>query len=266
MPDSFTLRHALPVLAAFAVLLTAGVAAMLHLAARRQPAMGKWTLGIQQLALQTPWNWQDVGKLLLLFAFGQLAHYGLPPTAVWSMVAFQGVLLLGILWLARRKPNPFGTPLPWPGVVTQATLRWLAILPLLWFSAFVWQLLLTAIGHPPDLQLSLRLFLGITGLVPKIAFLIFAIFIAPPVEEVLFRGILLPLLARTIGPRLALILTSIAFAGIHADIGSLPSLALFAVALSLAFARTRSLFVPIAMHMLFNGVNLLLLFVLMRTG
>ncbi len=266
MPDSLTLRHALPVLAAFAVLLTAGMAALFHFATQRQPALGKWPLRIHRLALLTPWNWTDVGKLLLLFSFGQLIHLLRPASAIWSMVTFQGVLLLGILWLARRKSRPFGTPLPWTSVAAQATLRWLAVLPLLWFSAFVWQLLLKAIGHPPDLQLSLRLFLGITGLGPKIAFLVFAILIAPIVEEVLFRGILLPLLARTIGPRLALILSSVGFAFIHADIGSLPALVLLAAGLSLAFARTRSLYVPIAMHMLFNGVNLLLLFVLMRTG
>ena len=266
MPDSLTLRHAFPVLAAFAALLTAGMAALVHFTAQRQPDGDRWPLRIQHLALQTPWNWQDVGKLLLLFSFGQLVHIGLPPTLIWSMATFQGLLLLGILWLARRKSNPFGIPLPWSGVITQASLRWLAALPLLWFSAFVWQLLLKAIGHSPDLQLSLRLFLGITGFGPKIAFLLFAVFIAPIVEEVLFRGILLPLLARTIGPGPALALTSLSFAAIHADIGSLPALALLAVALSLAFARTRSLCVPIAMHMLFNGINLLLLFVLMHTG
>ena len=57
-----------------------------------------------------------------------------------------------------------------------------------------------------------------------------------------------------------------ALLAIHADAGSFIALALLAAALSLAFAQTRSLYVPIAMHMLFNGVNLLLLWVLMRTG
>ncbi len=265
MPDSVTHHHALPVVAAFAVLLTAGVAALLHFALQPQPSLKTWPRRIQRLALQTTWNWQEVGKLLLLFTLGQLARAMLPPTPVWSMATFHGILLLGILWLAHRKSNPFGRPLPWPRIATQSFLRWLAILPILWFFSSIWQLFLHTIGHPPDLQLALRLFLEITGIGPKILFLTFAILIAPIVEEVLFRGILLPLLTRTLGPHFALLLSSLAFAAIHADMGSFLALALFAIALSLAFARTRSLYVPIAMHMLFNGVNLLLLFTLMRT-
>ena len=265
MPDSVTLRHALPVAVAFALLLTAGVAALIHFATQRQPALTNWPRRIYRLALQTPWTGHDLGKLLLIFCIAQLVNTILPKTAIWSMITFQGVLLLGILWLARRKQHPFGRPFPWPHVAIQSTLRWLAILPILWFSSGLWQLLLKAIGHPPSLQQSLQLFVNLTVPGSKIIFLLFVIIIAPIVEEILFRGILLPLLTRIIGPSFALILSSIGFAAIHADAGSFIALALFAAALSLAFARTRSLRVPIVMHMLFNGVNLLLLFALIRT-
>ena len=264
MPDPVTLHHALPVVVAFCVLLTAGVAALIHFATQRHPTPLAWPRRIHRLALQTSWDLSDFGKLLVLFAIGQIARIALPPTAIWSMVTFHGILLVGILRLARRKKHPFGLPLRWPQVAVQATLRWLAILPILWFTSGLWQLALKALGQSTDLQLSIRLLLETTGLLPRITFLAFAVFLAPIVEEVLFRGILLPLLARRIGPVPATVLSSIGFAAIHADLGSFAPLTLLAIALSLAYARTRSLRVPIAMHMLFNAANLLLLFALMR--
>jgi membrane protease YdiL (CAAX protease family) len=63
-----------------------------------------------------------------------------------------------------------------------------------------------------------------------------------------------------------MLLTSLAFAALHADLGTFVALFIFAVALNLAVARTGSLWVPIGMHMLFNAVNMALLLAVHHVG
>ena len=55
------------------------------------------------------------------------------------------------------------------------------------------------------------------------------------------------------------------FAALH-GLESLPALAVFSVALSLAYARTGTLLVPMAMHAIFNATNLALVAALVRSG
>ena len=61
-------------------------------------------------------------------------------------------------------------------------------------------------------------------------------------------------------------LTALAFASLHADLGTFVPLLLLSVALSLAYARTQSLWAPMAIHALFNAANLALLLALSRAG
>ena len=178
----------------------------------------------------------------------------------------EGVVVLGGLCLARHKVRPFGTPGSMGTVMNQALVRWLALLPLLWFTAFTWQLVLRAMGHAPSLQEALRLFIEGRDIWQRASLLVFAVILAPVAEEMLFRGILLPLLVRRTGAMAGLLLTAVGFAALHGNLGTFVPLAVISVALSLAYARTGSLLVPMAMHALFNGANLALLWVLLRAG
>jgi membrane protease YdiL (CAAX protease family) len=265
MGDPAALAPLAAVLAAMAVLLVAGLAALLHLLAlgRSQPP---WTDALQALAARAPWRWSHVGQLLAILFAAQLLRRALPAAPLWDMLCFQGVLLPALLLLARPLRAPFGDPMPWRAAAAQAALRWLAILPILWFAGFAWNLLLLLLGHRPDLQHAVQLFLQTPGFWPRAAFVLFAVVVAPVVEELLFRGILLPLLVRRAGPAPGLALASAAFAALHADLAAFPALAILAAALSLAYARTRSLAVPIALHVAFNAANLLLLLGLQRAG
>ncbi len=266
MPDAGAISRALPVAVALAALLTAGTAALIVLIRPRSGFSTPWKTALGQMAAASPWRISDLGILLLLLAAAQLARRWLSAAVAWDLLAFQGVLALGILWRARGKPLPFGAAVRPNAVARQALLRWLAILPALWFAAFVWQLLLRAAGYAPDLQNAIRLFIGIENLPLRAAFVFFAVVVAPFAEEVLFRGILLPLLVRGSGAVAGLALTAIGFAALHADPGTFLALGLFSVALSLAYARTGTLWVPVGMHMLFNGVNLALIAALVRAG
>ena len=103
------------------------------------------------------------------------------------------------------------------------------------------------------------------GLGMRVYLLFMAIVLAPIFEEILFRGIALPYLLRKIGTLPALVLVSFFFAMIHSHLPSFIPLFVIAMAFGLAYLRTGSLTVPITMHMIFNAVNVGMMFI-MRDG
>jgi membrane protease YdiL (CAAX protease family) len=90
------------------------------------------------------------------------------------------------------------------------------------------------------------------------AIALFGIFVAPFVEELFFRGLLYPVLARGLGVTRAIVLTSVAFAAIHS-----PQLAhawvplavilLFSVLLTVVRDRTKSVAMTTLIHMGYNA-------------
>jgi membrane protease YdiL (CAAX protease family) len=91
----------------------------------------------------------------------------------------------------------------------------------------------------------------------RVILVVAAIGVAPFVEEIFFRGIFLPVLARTSGLRASILAVSLFFALMHLH---LPSAApLFVIALAMAFGYTvsGSLTVAIVMHVMFNAVSVL---------
>ena len=266
MPPLDTLRPLLPVAAALALLLAAGVAALAHLALRPRDFSTPWKTVLGQLAAASPWRGPDLLFILLALSGAQLVRRLLPASTALDVLAFQGVLVAAVGWRMRAKPRPFGAPAPARAVLAQAALRWLAVLPILWFVSFAWQILLTALGHAPDFQAAIHLFLETDDPLRRAAFVFFAVVVAPIAEEALFRGILLPLLVRRFGATIGLGLVALGFAALHGDAGSFPGLAVLSVALSLAYARTGTILVPMAMHALFNAANLALILALIRSG
>jgi nicotinamidase-related amidase len=84
--------------------------------------------------------------------------------------------------------------------------------------------------------------------------------LAPIIEELMFRGILLPWLRQAVGPWPAILLSSAIFAIAHLDAWPAP-FALFVLALFLGYLayRTTSLVAPIVLHSVFNAANLTIL-------
>lgn len=80
---------------------------------------------------------------------------------------------------------------------------------------------------------------------------------APIVEEMLFRGMLLSRLSRSMSPAWAILVQAVVFASIHlldpSAIAALPGLLIVGVVLGYAAMRTGSLSLPIMLH---AGVNL----------
>jgi membrane protease YdiL (CAAX protease family) len=88
----------------------------------------------------------------------------------------------------------------------------------------------------------------------------FAVVVAPVVEELLFRGLLLPLVLRGRTFLFAAVLTSLYFSLIHLHAPSLLPLLVLSIGFSAGYAATGSVLTPIAMHFVFNLTGLLLFF------
>jgi membrane protease YdiL (CAAX protease family) len=89
-----------------------------------------------------------------------------------------------------------------------------------------------------------------------------AVFAAPVLEELLYRGFLQSAFVRAWGrPWTAVLLSAAVFTASHLSVGpwyGLVPIFTLAVGLGVAFERTRSIAVPIGMHVLFNAANVVL--------
>ncbi len=82
-----------------------------------------------------------------------------------------------------------------------------------------------------------------------------AVIIAPLQEEMLFRGVFQTFIrSYVVRPWLAVAITSVLFAFVHSDQSHWPALFVLALGLGYSYERSGSLWQPIFMHALFNGV------------
>jgi len=250
------------------------VDAVLAIAAVRD--RDRWAQGVRRLQWR-PWSWQDVravfGFLLVLFlltVIGQLAlraaGTGLgrfPPAGFMILQSiffhWAGLAFLYFL-LARRRvglKQAFGLR---GGRLYRAVglgvVLYLGTLPFIWFYSTLYHVALRAIGYEPTLQ---EVALAITEEASwpiQLYLWTLAIVVAPAFEELLFRGLALPVFTQRWGVGRGVLLTSFCFAAIHFHLPSVVPLFVIAVALSLAYIYTGTIVVPIVMHGLFNAVNL----------
>jgi uncharacterized protein len=87
-----------------------------------------------------------------------------------------------------------------------------------------------------------------------IATLLVAVTVAPFCEEVFFRGYVFPPVARAIPMWAAILVTSLFFAAVHADLGSFVPLMAIGVVLTILRWRTTSIWPGMLFHALNNGL------------
>ncbi|NMM65018.1 CPBP family intramembrane metalloprotease [Clostridium sp. P21] len=80
-----------------------------------------------------------------------------------------------------------------------------------------------------------------------------ASFIAPIVEEFVFRGVILNRLKMKIGIKRSVIISSILFGMIHYELGILSAI-IFGICMSLIYLRTRNIFATIGIHIINNFI------------
>ena len=97
---------------------------------------------------------------------------------------------------------------------------------------------------------------------PLILLLITTVVLAPVFEELVFRGTLLPVLAKALGRSWGVIVSAFVFALAHLSVGELPPLFVLGIGLGLMRLSSGRLFPCALMHSLWNGItfaNLLIL-------
>jgi membrane protease YdiL (CAAX protease family) len=92
-----------------------------------------------------------------------------------------------------------------------------------------------------------------------------AVLLAPPAEEILFRGVLYPAIKQAGFPRLALWVSTLLFAAVHGNVPTFVPLAVLALVLTALYERTDNLLAPITAHAVFNAVGLVWMLLFERT-
>ena len=267
-------RGALAAVVLYALLILAGTVTAVLVVLRALHDKTDWEGRIAWLRGR-PWSWREglavlalVGMLILLVNL-VASHLHNPPETL--LLVLQSLLLdlagiLGVAWLVHKQgwswTGAFGmgrNPARWVG---PAAGFYLALMPFLLFASVVYQGILVANGYPPSLQEIAKLISGDHPLWLRLYLGFLAVALAPLFEELVFRGVVLPLLSRSLGLGAGIFLTSLLFAAIHLHLPSLAPLLVVATGFSLAYVYTRSLWVPVIMHGIFNGVNLALLLAL----
>lgn len=197
----------------------------------------------QLLAPQGGMEAQTVLFQTLFFHFPVLGLIGL----LFHIAGIQGRELFGLHW--KKAPALLGLSL----------IYYLAALPLLWFYSVIYQLFLTQFGHTLFMQEVAQVLTDPMSWPLRAALYFIVIVVAPVFEEIVFRGILLPAFVSRIGLLPGITCVSLLFAGLHWHLPSFLPLFLLSVMFCLAFARTRSLLVPLGMHAAFNGVTVIII-------
>ncbi len=108
-------------------------------------------------------------------------------------------------------------------------------------------------------QETVQLFQNMGGLGLRLVFIFSVVFLAPLVEETVFRGFVYGVLKRYTDAPFAALSSSLMFAIIHMHVGSLMPLWLLAMLLCVAYEVTGCLLAPMMLHMVFNGVSITLM-------
>jgi len=211
------------------------------------------------------YSWPDAGLALLLIGWFGLT---ISDSLGKKMVITPGAIHLGIIlyaclvilivgFLVFRNKNPIRLwGLHWPGWRPGLGLVLLSLV--LVYPALLAALYLTqkAVGSsaPQDV---VEYLLSHKQWGDRLTFIFMAVVAAPIAEETIFRGYLHGVFRNYAGRWPAALINSALFAAIHGHIPALPPLFLLALAFTIVYEHTRSLWASIAMHSVFNIITVI---------
>lgn len=114
-------------------------------------------------------------------------------------------------------------------------------------------------GGGSSKQSIVEFFSGSRTIQERILIIIFAVAIAPIVEEFVFRFFIYGVLKRYVGCLLGVILSSVLFAAAHAHLPSFVPLFVLGSCFAIAYEWSGSILVSMTMHSLFNSLTLIAL-------
>ncbi|HEY6152548.1 MAG TPA: type II CAAX endopeptidase family protein [Candidatus Udaeobacter sp.] len=128
--------------------------------------------------------------------------------------------------------------------------------PLIGFSEAINQ---RAFGGGSSKQSIVEFFSGSRTIQQRILIIVFAVAIAPIVEEFVFRFFIYGVLKRYVGCLLGVLFSSLLFAAAHAHLPSFVPLFVLGSCFAIAYEWSGSILVTMTMHSLFNSLTLIAL-------
>lgn len=199
-----------------------------------------------------------------------------PWMAVMSILSLQLPLLGTFCLLRRYYPNYFAGQLNsryltlWQSLA-EAIPQFIRYLPIIWIVSFVWSTLLTELQlrgiieqFPP--QELIKLFTNGGDRTAIILLSIFAVLLAPIVEEIIFRGGIYRFFKSQSTVLPAQIISAVLFAIMHGNLMSFLPLVAVGIFLARVYERSGSILVPMYFHACFNGFSLLMLLIMSRSS
>jgi membrane protease YdiL (CAAX protease family) len=173
------------------------------------------------------------------------------------------LLTLGVVWLyvtGRGRLSVFRIPgFQWPKNFSPLLTTALAVLLAFILLYIGWAVTQVLGGSKTQIDLLVE-----SSLPARFATAFVAVFTAPLVEELIYRGVLYSALERAAGMRIAVIIVSLLFAGVHVfqyanNIGVITVITLLSFTLTFARAYSGSVLPPFIIHLVFNGIQGLVL-------
>ena len=275
-------RHAVLLLLLNAGVLLLGLVSAGALLLRLRGRPVDWSQRIADLVWR-PLRERDVVIMALVIASSLVAaRVLLPPLLVGAVargwdrdalamiagsIALQWVALLAVVCLFRRRrvswSSAFGlNRRRLPAGVVRGALLLLASVPVIYFYTLLSRFALQAAGVPVDLQDEVETIAATHSWPIRLYFIFLAAVLAPLVEELIFRGMLFPVLLQRLPLWGAVVVVSFLFALMHEHAASFVSLFLLSGACCLSYLATGTLWAPVVMHGLFNLSSVAVLYLL----
>lgn len=184
---------------------------------------------------------------------------------VVATMGFQGATLVLTFFFLKAHGVGWDELLRWrkPDLLRDlglAVAALVVILPVALVLENVSKLVMDWMGLQPKVQTAVDLLAKAPWWPTGIYLAFFAVILAPVAEEIVFRGILYPLIKQAGYPRTAWFWVSFLFALIHGTTLIFVPLLALALALTWLYEKTDNLLAPITAHSLFNAVNLALFY------
>ena len=143
----------------------------------------------------------------------------------------------------------------------------LIFLPIIWIVANIWKFAIDKIyGLFSDEELGLQPIVTTVSetsdWAPLIVLTAIGVIMAPIAEEFFFRGSIYRYAKGIIGPRQAMVISSIIFACLHFNVRALMPLFIVGLLLAWIYERRGNIWAPIAFHAAFNAQSFLMIFIL----
>ncbi len=173
-------------------------------------------------------------------------------TLAWQAGLYLPLMLRYALLPRTERPRPtWHQYIAWP--LTTLGCIYLGVEALQWLGFYDWLIQTTGCAEQ---QVVVTQFQEGNDLLLRTTLAISAVVIAPITEECCFRGFLYSTLRHWGGATAAAISSAAVFAAVHASLAQFVPLFIFGLAQAIAYEKARSLWLPIAVHALFNAITL----------